>query len=121
MCIHKRILFSCNHYTFAQQVRPCEIEAAFLTGHLSMPCDTIVAHPLHSLSVQRCCNTCEKKKAKFDRTAAKLKTALSEIKQKLEQVSLNDLKKQVGRLEKDYELLNWEELDVVQESDPKRP
>jgi hypothetical protein len=99
MCIHKRIVFACNHFVFTQEVRPCEVEVAFLNGHLSASCDTMFAHPLHSVLVQKQCRECAKKKLGLDKTTKILRIALSELREIIEHLERKQgLKQPSGKL-----------------------
>ncbi|KAH7354780.1 hypothetical protein BKA65DRAFT_395066 [Rhexocercosporidium sp. MPI-PUGE-AT-0058] len=83
MCYHRRTLYSCLHNGWGRQVRTCNLHKAFLDGTFSKACDTMNAHPLHSLRIQTACHACAKKREKTFIALTKLKAELLEMKEKM--------------------------------------
>ncbi|APA06141.1 predicted protein [Sclerotinia sclerotiorum 1980 UF-70] len=90
MCIHKRMIFTeCGHSRWGKEVKACDQELAFrISPATSVSCDTIYAHPMHSIKIGQLCKACEIKRGNTDKTAEKLKQALK------------DIRESVGRMEK---------------------
>ncbi|KAL2070837.1 hypothetical protein VTL71DRAFT_13863 [Oculimacula yallundae] len=86
MCYHKRTVFSCRHNGWGPQVRSCNLQKAFLDGTFSTECETMNAHPLHSLKVQTACQVCAKKQQETSSTLSRLKAELMEMKEKMAKV-----------------------------------
>ena len=65
----------------------CNLHKAFLDGTFSAACDTMRAHPIHSLKIQTVCQSCAKKRQKTLTALTKLKKELTEMKEKLARVN----------------------------------
>lgn len=81
MCYHKRMLFSCGHFSWGHEVRACSVEKAFRLGILTEACDTMFSHPMHSLKFAELCQDCAGKKTKQDGTVSTVKERLQELHQ----------------------------------------
>jgi len=81
MCHHKRIVYSCGHFRWAEEVRACELQKAFEDSTWPKPCLTMLSHPFHTLRVENLCRGCElgKRKRKMAGTMTKLKQAMREL------------------------------------------
>jgi hypothetical protein len=70
MCYHTRIIYVCGHTGWGGEVLACPQQKSFSDGTQPAACDTMNAHPLHSLKVRTTCKECAKvigkmSKAKF--------------------------------------------------------
>ncbi|TVY89905.1 hypothetical protein LAWI1_G002706 [Lachnellula willkommii] len=79
MCYHKRIVFLCGHFGWAEEVRPCDTQKGFLNGSQKSECEVMVAHPLQSIRVQANCKACAAKQKKTDATMSTVKERLREL------------------------------------------
>jgi hypothetical protein len=86
MCWHKRFVFFCNHFSFGDEVKACDIQRAFDDGTSEVVCDTMFSHPLHSRRFGQVCSDCEKKKVRTSANISKLKEILRELDQTMQRV-----------------------------------
>jgi hypothetical protein len=79
MCYHKRIIYSCGHTGFGEEVRPCvAMKTQYCEGQLSGRCNTWKSHALHSLNVQIVCHRCQVKTTKLQEAMLRLKMGTKE-------------------------------------------
>ncbi|EKD19084.1 uncharacterized protein L3040_006573 [Drepanopeziza brunnea f. sp. 'multigermtubi'] len=86
MCYHKRTLYSpCGHASWGRQVLACPLQDNFLDGEagLAQPCDTMNAHPLHSVRVEMACPGCGKKQRRARATFEQIRNELKGAREKL--------------------------------------
>jgi hypothetical protein len=86
MCIHNRIVYTCGHFGWADEVRVCNVQEAFQSGCCSEECDTMHSHPLKTYKVQKLCKTCDEKKKKMEGTVSRLKTAIVELNESVQRL-----------------------------------
>jgi hypothetical protein len=79
MCYHKRIIYSCGHTGFGEEVRSCvAMKKQYCEGQLSGRCNTWKSHALHSLNVQIVCHRCQVKTTKLQEAMLRLKMGTKE-------------------------------------------
>jgi hypothetical protein len=79
MCYHKRIIYSCGHTGFGEEVRPCvAMKTQYCEGQLSGRCITWKSHALHSLNVQIVCHRCQVKATRLQEAMFSLKMGMKE-------------------------------------------
>jgi hypothetical protein len=79
MCYHKRIIYSCGHTGFGEEVRSCvAMKTQYCEGQLSGRCNTWKSHALHSLNVQIVCHKCQVKTTKLQEAMFRLKMGTKE-------------------------------------------
>lgn len=109
MCYHKRIVYTCGHFGWADEVRPCDAQKGFLNGSQKSECEVMYSHPLQTIRVQANCKDCAAKQKKTD-------TTMSSVKDKL-----RALTESVARLqkteEKEAEAEDEPELDLDAEAE----
>jgi hypothetical protein len=79
MCMHKRFVYSCNHFDWGIQVQACELQKAHDAGFLSICCDTMNTHPLHSRKISQMCSRCEVEKAAVTGKVMRVREKLKEL------------------------------------------
>jgi len=89
MCYHTRIIYVCGHTGWGGEVLACPKQKSFHDGTQPEVCDTMNAHPLHSLKVRTTCKECAKvigkmSKAKF--MAEEMRRIMAKIQKHGEQV-----------------------------------
>jgi hypothetical protein len=89
MCYHTRIIYVCGHTGWGGEVLACLNQKSFNDGIQPEACDTMNAHPLHSLKVRTTCKECAKvigkmSKAKF--MAEEMRRIMAKIHKHGEQV-----------------------------------
>jgi hypothetical protein len=89
MCYHTRIIYVCGHTGWGGEVLACPNQKSFNDGIQPEACDTMNAHPLHSLKVRTTCKECAKvigkmSKAKF--MAEEMRRIMAKIHKHGEQV-----------------------------------
>ncbi|RDL38530.1 uncharacterized protein BP5553_02870 [Venustampulla echinocandica] len=104
MCYHKRMVFSCGHFSWGHEVRACNVEVAFRLGILREECDTMFSHPMHSLKLPKLCQGCAGKKTKQDGTVSTVKERLQELHQVVGKWSKKDERNEDGHKEKEAEV-----------------
>jgi hypothetical protein len=118
MCWHQRIIYSCNHYTWGAEITPCALEKLYRAGEWSEPCETMNSHPLHSLTVQKLCKKCQRKRSKLEGTMSRLKALMKELNE-----SLSKLKKEETRAQEPPLIsiagVEWIPVSPVDEDDEK--
>lgn len=83
MCIYKRHLYHCGHSGWGRLFLTCDLQNDFLRGIFVNACDTLKAHPLHSLKLEVSCPVCVKKEQRSRKTLSKIKEKLREAREKL--------------------------------------
>ncbi|PMD26598.1 hypothetical protein NA56DRAFT_539922, partial [Hyaloscypha hepaticicola] len=83
MCWHRRVIFSCNHFKWGGEVRPCAVQKLYIAGEWSESCETMNSHPLHSLTVQTMCKKCEQQRAKLEGTISRTRLLMKELNESL--------------------------------------
>lgn len=87
MCYHKRLLYtSCHHIAWGPQIRPCNLQRAHDDGYLELGCETMFAHPLHSLCIQSSCKACVVRKRKTDDVAERVRKVIGELRNRVEKL-----------------------------------
>ncbi|TVY48724.1 hypothetical protein LOCC1_G002319 [Lachnellula occidentalis] len=109
MCYHKRIVFLCSHFGWANEVRPCETQKGFLNGSHSNLCEIMYAHPLQSIRVQSNCKACAAKQSKTDTTMCTVKEKLRALSESVARLQKAEKKEE----EEEHEL----ELDAEAEAE----
>src|SRR6266536_6073058 len=92
MCVHTRLVYTCGHFGWADELRPCNTQMAFLTGLWAVPCDMMHSHPLKTFKIQRECNRCNEKRKKTAKTRLRVKAMLEELNE-----SVQRLKQRTGK------------------------
>ncbi|KAI9048090.1 hypothetical protein LZ554_007886 [Drepanopeziza brunnea f. sp. 'monogermtubi'] len=87
MCYHKRTLYTpCGHASWGRQVLACPLQDSFLDGEAGLaqqPCDTMNAHPLHSVRVEMACPGCGKKQRRARATFEQIRNELKGARERL--------------------------------------
>lgn len=118
MCWHRRIIFSCNHYKWGTEVGPCTLQKLHSAGEWTEPCDTMNSHPLHSLTVQRMCKKCERKKAKLEGTMSRMKLLMEELNESLSKLKREE-KRASGEISPGNPRVIWTPVSPVEEDHEK--
>jgi hypothetical protein len=106
MCFHKRIVFLCSHFGWADEIRACDTQKSFLNGSKKVECETMWSHPLHSIKAQKNCKVCAAKQEKTDATVSTLKErlrALSETVARLQRTEDAEEKEEEKEIDLDAE------------------
>ncbi|KAH9214433.1 hypothetical protein DL95DRAFT_279494, partial [Leptodontidium sp. 2 PMI_412] len=83
MCYHKRNAYSCGHNGWGPAVSTCHLQMAYLDGTYSIECQTMNAHPLHSLKIQTICQACFVNQKKTSFALSTVKAGLLEMKERM--------------------------------------
>ncbi|KAE9372241.1 hypothetical protein N431DRAFT_456979 [Stipitochalara longipes BDJ] len=116
MCWHRRIIYSCNHYAWGAEITPCALEKLYRAGEWSETCDTMNSHPLHSLTTQKPCKKCERRKVKLEGTMSRLRLLMKQLNE-----SVSKLKKEETREQRPLLVsiagVQWIPVSPVEEDD----
>ncbi|TVY19418.1 hypothetical protein LARI1_G002550 [Lachnellula arida] len=107
MCYHKRIVFLCGHFGWADEVRPCDTQKGFLNGSQKSECEVM------SIRVQANCKACAAKQKKTDATMSTVKERLRELTESVARLQKAEEKEAGAGAEEEPEL----DLDAEAEAE----
>ncbi|KAK3996524.1 hypothetical protein QBC44DRAFT_232127 [Cladorrhinum sp. PSN332] len=58
MCLHKRVVYSCNHWAFLELSKPCPVEQSFIQGKGKTGCSQMWSHGFDAVRVGESCTKC---------------------------------------------------------------
>ncbi|KAK4230975.1 hypothetical protein QBC38DRAFT_355589 [Podospora fimiseda] len=86
MCLHKRVVYTCNHSAFLELCKPCPVEQSFIRGEVTTGCSQMWSHGFDAFRVGENCAQCAATIKKENDKLALIKEQLKLLKNKLQEI-----------------------------------